>query len=237
MKLAVWSGPRNLSTALMYCFGSRPDFAAIDEPFYAAYLAKTGIKHPMQTEILASQSTDAKDVGLALLDSIPNDKDHFYQKHMTHHFLEGFPMKWMDGCEHVFLIRHPARVLNSYRIKREKPTLADIGFVQQLDLFERVRALGKVPIVIDASDIRAKPEKMIERLCDTVGIPFDPSMLNWPKGPKPFDGAWADHWYNAVHESTGFSSNEAAIPDVGQDYSEILQAAMKIYQTLAAHKL
>jgi len=237
MRLAVWSGPRNLSTAMMYCFGLRPDFAAVDEPFYAAYLAASGMQHPMQDAILASQKTNPNDVVSALLDTIPDGKQYFYQKHMTHHILPDFPTDWLEEVEHVFLIRHPARVLQSYSKKREKPTLIDIGFIQQLDLFQKVTALGKHPIVVDASDIKSNPEGIIKAICNEVGIPFDPDMLSWSKGPKKFDGVWAAHWYNAVHESTGFAPDEGPVPNVGAEYAEVLQAAMKVYDTLAAHKL
>ncbi len=154
-RIAMWSGPRNLSTAMMYSFGGRKDSTVVDEPFYAAYLAKTGIVHPMQNEILASQFQDPDMVARQLL--APTDRPIFYQKHMTQHMVDGVPRAWMAHVTNVFLIRHPARVVASYAKKREGPQLDDIGFRQQAELFDHVTALGQTPIVVDSHDIRDDP--------------------------------------------------------------------------------
>lgn len=205
MKIAMWSGPRNLSTAMMYAFGNRTDCAVVDEPFYAAYLARTGLEHPMRDAILAAQPQDPATVAATLAGPNPEGKAHWYQKHMTQHMIAGVPRGWMRGVTNVFLIRHPARVIASYAAKRENPTLDDIGFRQQAELFREVLGLGGDPIVIDSHDIREDPCRMLEKLCAAIGVPFDPAMLGWPAGGHKDDGVWAAHWYGAVWNSTGFA--------------------------------
>ncbi|WP_137701021.1 sulfotransferase-like domain-containing protein [Marimonas lutisalis] len=237
MRIAMWSGPRNLSTAMMYAFGARTDCAVVDEPFYAAYLAQTGLDHPMRDDILAAQPQDPARVIDALLGSIPAGKPHFYQKHMTQHMIPGIPRDWMARVTNVFLIRHPARVVASFGAKYDNPTLADIGFTQQAELFDHVRALGQAPVVVDSADIRRAPETMLRRLCDSIGLPFDPAMLSWPAGGHPDDGVWAPHWYGAVHASTGFAPAEGPLPDLPPDRAALARAAMPAYEKLAAVKL
>ena len=208
-RIAMWSGPRNLSTALMYAFAARGDCAVVDEPFYGAYLKATGLDHPMKEAVIAAQDTDSLAVGRALLGPIPQAQRLFYQKHMTLHMIPDFDRAFMRGLTNVFLIRHPARVIASYAQKREAPTLADIGFVQQAALFDQVADwLGHAPLVVDSADIRADPATVLQRLCRALAIPFTDRMLSWPAGPKPYDGVWAPHWYNAVHASTGFGEAE-----------------------------
>lgn len=231
----MWSGPRNLSTAMMYAFAARADCAVWDEPFYAAYLAATGIDHPMRDEVIAAGETDPQAVAARCLGSIPAGKPHFYQKHMTHHMVEGFPLDWMAGVTNVFLIRHPARVLASYVKKRETPTLEDIGIVQQVAIYDRVRAMGQEPVVIDSADIRADPEGMLTRLCEAIGLPFDPAMLSWPSGGHPDDGVWAAHWYDAVHQSTGFGGPESAdLPDLDGPAATLLERVLPCFDELRA---
>ena len=221
MKIAMWSGPRNLSTAMMYAFGARDDFAVMDEPFYAPYLAASGADHPMAAEIIAAHETDPERVAHRCH---TGGVQHVYLKHMQHHMLEGFPMAWAQDCINIHLIRHPARVIASYAAKREAPTLEDIGFVRQAEVFEQLGG-----IVIDGTDIRADPDTMLRKLCDAIGLPFDPSMLSWPAGPRPEDGIWAKHWYGAVHKSTGFAGAEGDLPIVSPDLEPILQAALPYY--------
>ncbi|MGB7319485.1 MAG: HAD family hydrolase [Planktotalea sp.] len=235
MKIAMWSGPRNLSTAMMYSFASRADTSVVDEPFYASYLQATGLEHPMREEVIASQSIDAETVARSLLE--PVSTLHHYQKHMTQHMIEGVPRGWLKEVKNVFLIRHPARVLASWSNKHEQLTLADIGFVQQLELFEDVVASGQTPVVIDAADIRSNPEAMLRALCRAIEVEWDAAMLNWPVGPKPFDGIWASHWYDAVHRSTGFAGAEGALPELNGELARLNEKALPIYERLAAHKL
>lgn len=238
MNIAMWSGPRNLSTALMYAFAARGDCAVWDEPFYAAYLAATGIAHPMREEILAAHDTDPARVAAACAAAPATGEPLLYQKHMTLHMIPGFDRGFMRDCTNVFLIRHPARVVASYAKKREGPTLADIGFVQQAELFDEVAGwMGRAPLVIDSADIRADPGGALGRLCAALGIPFTDRMLRWPAGPKPFDGIWAPHWYGAVHRSTGFEEPEGALPGLPPDYARLADQALPHYERLRAHAL
>ncbi len=234
-RIAMWSGPRNLSTAMMYAFAARGDCAVVDEPFYGAYLAATGIDHPMKQAVIAAQDNDPLAVGRALLGPIPQEQSLYYQKHMTLHMIPAFDRSFMRGLTNVFLIRHPDRVVASYAKKREAPTLADIGFVQQAELFDQVADWqGNAPHVIDSGDIRANPTKALSDLCARLGIAFSPSMLHWPIGPKPYDGVWAPHWYGTVHNSTGFEDPEGPLPDLTGHFADLAAAAMPYYSHLRA---
>lgn len=237
MKIAMWSGPRNLSTAMMYSFGARSDCAVVDEPFYGAYLEKTGLSHPMGAQIKSSMATEADQVVAQITGSNKAQKPHFYQKHMCHHMIEGFDRTWMRDMQNVFLIRHPARVVASYAVKREEPTLEDIGFAQQAMLFDAVVAQGETPIVIDSFDIRQDPERMLSQLCAALGLEFEPAMLQWPAGGHVDDGVWAAHWYGAVHRSTGFAGAEGALPEVTGELQAVVQAATPHYEHLAQYKI
>jgi hypothetical protein len=239
IRIAMWSGPRNISTAMMRSFGARPDTTVTDEPFYAAYLAATGLNHPMRDAVLASQSQDWRTVAGQLLGRVPDAKPIWYQKHMTHHMLDEFGRDWIGQMRNAFLIRDPRAVLASYVRKRDDVTLADIGVVQQRELFEReADRLGKAPPVIEGSDILADPARSLDLLCNALGIPFSDSMLSWPPGPRATDGVWAPAWYNAVEASTGFgpppSDSQADLPD---GLRQIADAAAPHYQLLAAHRI
>jgi hypothetical protein len=214
---------------MMYSFGARSDFSVMDEPFYAAYLAATGADHPMADEIQNEHEQDPNKVSEACRAS---GSPHLYMKHMPHHMLDGFPLKWAEGCVNVHLIRHPARVIASYAAKREAPTLDDIGFRQQADVYAK---LGGV--VIDGTDIRADPAGMLRRLCDAINLPFDPAMLAWPMGPRPEDGVWARHWYGAVHRSTGFAGAEGEMPMLEPEMKTLAAQALPFYEAMALRKL
>ncbi|MEM1373488.1 MAG: HAD family hydrolase [Pseudomonadota bacterium] len=230
MRIAVWSGPRNLSTALMYSFGNRPDMAAVDEPFYGAFLSHSGIDHPLSDVIRAEMECDAGQVpGQLRQFTAP----HQYEKHMVHHMLPGFPLHWMTEVRNVFLIRHPARVLASYVEKRQSPTAADLGFTQ----IEALLARADDPVIIDSADILRAPRQMLAALCDALGLPFDEAMLSWPAGPKPFDGPWAPHWYDAVHRSTGFEGANRPLPDVPRAHAPIYLGALAQYERMKARAL
>jgi Sulfotransferase domain len=238
MKIAMWSGPRNLSTAMMYSFAARGDCAVWDEPFYAAYLQETGMDHPMRDEIIAAHDPDPEHVAAACKGPVPGGKTHFYQKHMTQHMLDSFDRRWMRSCRNVFLIRHPARVVASYAKKREGPTLEDIGFPQQEQLFDEVAAWsGATPLVIDSDDIRADPATMLQKLCAALGLPYRHRMLRWPAGGNSADGVWAAHWYGAVHRSTGFDGAEGPLPPLGGSYADLASRALPIYERLAQYRL
>ncbi|WP_179381227.1 sulfotransferase-like domain-containing protein [Jannaschia marina] len=227
MKIVAWSGPRNLSTAMMYAFGNRADVEVMDEPFYAAYLARTGLDHPMRDAILASQPTDPADVARRC--AAPPMR-HGYQKHMAHHMVDGMPLDWAEGAVHLHLIRHPARVIASYGAKRDEITEADIAFAAQATLYDRFGGL-----VVDTADLRQDPAAMLRRICAEIGLPFDAAMLEWPAGGHPADGVWAAHWYGAVHRSTGFAGPEGPMPPVTR--GDLLRAALTFYEAMRARAL
>lgn len=236
IRIAMWSGPRNISTAMMRSFASRPDCAVIDEPFYAAFLATSGRAHPMRERILASHETDWRAVADGLTGPVPGGRRVFYQKHMTHHMLPRIGRGWMRHCRHAFLIRHPARVLASYAAKRDAVTFADIGFSGQWELFQAACDLtGEIPPVVDADDLLADPRTVLERLCAELGLAFDERMLAWPPGLRATDGVWARHWYDAVAGSTGFEAAGPA-PVLTEPALQAIEAeALPIYDRLAAH--
>jgi hypothetical protein len=231
-KIAMWSGPRNLSTAMLYAFAARGDCAVWDEPFYAAYLARTGAAHPMAEAVRAAHETDPAAVAAACAGPIPDGRALWYMKHMPHQMCDGFPLDWAAGCVNVHLIRHPARVIASYAEKRDEITLDDIGYRQQARLW---RALPGP--VIESADIRRDPARALGRLCAEIGIDFSARMLRWPAGPKPFDGAWAAHWYHAVHRSTGFAPAEGPVPEVPAAQAALLASVLPIYEEMRAAAL
>jgi len=234
VKIAMWSGPRNLSTAMMYSFGNRADFHVVDEPFYGPYLRLTGLDHPMRDEILASRPQSAEEVEAELLGPIPGGMPHAYHKHMTQHMIPGVPRGFMAECANVFLLRHPARVVTSFSKGYEALTGDDIGFRQQAELYDHVLALGQIPVVVDSADIRQDPEGMLRKLCDVVGLGWDPAMLNWPKGGHAADGVWAAHWYASVHASTGFAGPEGPLPEIPAEHQHLVDEALPHYNKLSA---
>lgn len=234
VRLAVWSGPRNLSTAMMYAFAQRSDCYAVDEPFYAAYLIQADVQHPMQSEILAAQPHHPKGV-LTNLSQIAAPV--VYEKQMAHHILDDWSLDWLADRTNIFLIRHPARVLASYGAKLENPTLEDIGLPQQVRLLRGLRAMGHDPLILDSAAIRNDPEGTLRQMCKTGQIPFDPAMLSWPAGPKPFDGAWAPHWYDAVHQSSGFAGPEGPIPSLSGSLAQVLERALPLYEMLKTNAI
>jgi hypothetical protein len=238
VRIAMWSGPRNLSTALMRSFGNRADCAVVDEPFYAAFLSLSGAVHPMRDDILARHETDWRKVAAALAGPPPGGKRLFYQKHMTHHMLGEIGRDWMRACRHAFLIRHPARVLASYAAKREPAELRDIGFLEQAELFDAAAdIMGGAPPVVDADALLADPPHVLSRLCEALGIPFDAAMLAWPPGRRTTDGVWAAHWYDSVDRSTGFSRPRPTPRLNDPHLVELERQALPLYERLSAHAL
>jgi hypothetical protein len=232
MRIAMWSGPRNLSTAMMYAFAARGDCAAWDEPFYATWLAATGSAHPMAAEIVAANESDPARVAARCAAPPPGSFAHHYMKHMPHHMLPSFPLDWAEGCVHAHLIRHPARVLASYAAKREEVTFEEIGFARQAEFVARFPGP-----VIDSADIRRDPAGMLARLCAEIGLDYTDRMLSWDAGPKPYDGVWAAHWYGAVHRSTGFAGAEGPLPPVAPEHAAIHAQALPIYEELSRQAL
>jgi hypothetical protein len=240
VRIAMWSGPRNISTAMMRSFENRPDGAVIDEPFYACYLAATGIDHPMRDESLASQPTDWREVVRTILGPVPEGRPIWYQKHMTHHMCAGFGRDWIAQMRNAFLIRAPEDVLASYTQKRQDVALEDIGFVQQREIFEReADRLGHAPPVIDGADVLADPHGALSALCTALHIPFSETMLSWPPGRRDTDGVWAPVWYGVVERSTGFATPKPSTPfeSLRDDLKPIAAAARPHYERLRQFRL
>jgi len=240
IRIAMWSGPRNISTAMMRSFENRPDTSVVDEPFYAAYLATSGVVHPMQAEVLASQPTDWQEVVRTLLGPVPAGRAIFYQKHMTHHMLPGFGRDWAAKCRNAFLIRRPEDVLASYGNVREEASLEAIGLPQQRELFsEACDRLGRAPPVIDTADVLSNPHAAMTALCAALEIPFTERMLSWPAGRRASDGVWAPAWYASVERSTGFTTPHPPVrfEDLRDDLKPIADEARSIYEELSRHKL
>ena len=241
LRVAMWSGPRNVSTAMMRAFGARADCAVSDEPFYAAYLAATGLDHPMREAVIAAQPTDWRDVVSAMLGPAPGGKAVWYQKHMTHHMLPEFGRDWIDGVSNAFLIRAPEAALASYVRKRPGPLgLDEIGLPAQVELFERAAdRLGRAPPVVDGRDVQADPRRALGALCAALGLAFDAAMLAWPPGRRDSDGVWAPAWYAEVEKSTAFAppAAEPGFDDLPDSLKAIAEAARPLYERLARHKL
>lgn len=243
-RIAMWSGPRNISTAMMRAFENRSDCVVWDEPFYAAELARSGRNHPMRDAVIAAGETDPDRVVARLLGPLDDaDKPHatvFYQKHMTHHMLPEFDRSWIARVRNAFLIRDPVRVLASYTRTWTDVTLADIGFIQQSEIFDAVADhLGHAPLVIESADVLANPRATLTALCAALAIPFHEAMLSWPPGRRSSDGVWAPAWYAAVERSTGFAalSPDAAPIILPPALQRIADAAQPHYERLARVRL
>lgn len=239
IRIAMWSGPRNISTAMMRAFENRPDTAVVDEPFYACFLAATGADHPMRAEVLASQSQDWRVVAAAMTGPSPGGRPVFYQKHMTHHMLPEFGLDWAGQCRNAFLIRAPERVLASYAKVRGAAALEEIGVPQQAALFDaECERLGHAPPVVDGADVLADPRGVLSALCSALGIPFTEHMLSWPAGRRESDGVWAPAWYSAVEASTGFAAPADETARVlPENLQRVADAARPLYEKLAQHRL
>lgn len=202
--IAMWSGPRNISTAMMRAWENRSDTHVIDEPFYAHYLMQTGLDHPMAEQVIASGETDWR-VVVAQISKTPAS-GIFYQKHIATHWMGYFSVEWLDALDHVFLIRHPDPVVASYAQKREELCVSDLGYRQQAELFDVIKTRsGKQPLVIDSERFLADPESQLKNICAALQIPCEHAMLSWPAGRRDTDGIWESHWYDAVKRSTGFA--------------------------------
>ncbi len=239
VRIAMWSGPRNISTAMMRSWENRADTAVVDEPFYAYYLKATSKKHPGSPEIMAQSETDVQRVIHNLIGPVPESRKVYYQKHMTHHLLPEIDRVWLGKVTNCFLIRDPAQVIISYLKKKDEAvTLEDLGFVQQLDIFDWVRArTGSVPAVIDAQDVLQDPERSLRLLCSAVKVEFDPAMLSWPPGLRKTDGIWAKYWYEEVARSTGFQRYRETKAEVPPDFRDIHARCRECYERLYQYRL
>jgi hypothetical protein len=238
IRIAMWSGPRNISTAMMRAWGNRADTSVIDEPFYAYYLKATGKKHPGADEVIATGETDWRKVVARLAGSIPNGKQIFFQKQMAHHLLPEIDREWLSAVTNCFLIRDPREVIASYVKKREDPVLEDLGFVQQAEIFDFVCAqTNAIPPVLDAKDVLENPERMLRLLCQAVGVEFNRSMLSWRLGLRESDGIWAKHWYGEVAKTTSFQPYRPRHDEVPQRFREIYERCSECYRRLYQYRL
>jgi len=238
IRIAMWSGPRNISTAMMRSWGNRPDTAVCDEPLYAHYLQATGYDHPGANEVIATGETEWCKVIARLTGPVPAGKHIFFQKQMTHHLLPEIDRNWLGLVTNCFLIRDPREVITSYIKKNRDPVLEDLGFVQQAEIFGWVREhTNAIPPVVDARDVLENPERMLRSLCHAVGVEFTAAMLSWPPGARETDGIWAKYWYPEVEASTSFRRYEAKEEKVPERLRGVYEKCLEVYERLHAHRL
>ncbi len=238
MRLAMWSGPRNVSTALMRAFDSRPDCVVSDEPLYGYYLATTGANHPIAEEVIAAMATDWPTVTQQLIGPVPGNQELWYQKHMAHHLLDEIPRDWLCNLNNVFLIREPRAMLVSLLKVLDDVEINDTGLPQQVDLFRwEAERTGRIPAVVDSRELLLDPAGVLRQLCDRVGIAYTDQMLSWEAGSRPTDGVWESHWYGKATNSTGFTPYHESDTDVPADYESLARQCEDLYQELAAFRL
>lgn len=236
IRINSWSGPRNVSTALMRSFAQRADARAVDEPLYGHYLATTGAPHPGRDELVELLETDAA-VVVAEVVLGPCDRDVLFLKQMVHHLTPGLDLAFLDECVNVLLIRDPAEVIASLVHQLPEPTMRDVGLERQMTLFDDLRGRGQEPPVVDARQLLLDPEHVLTELCGRVGIPWDPAMLSWPPGPQPEDGIWARYWYDNLHQSTGFAPYRARNAEVPASCEGLLRECRGYYEELNEHAI
>jgi hypothetical protein len=232
MKIACWSGPRNISTALMRSWSSRNDSFVSDEPFYAYYLRKQQLKHPMYKEIIEYYPNKYDEVVKNLISTIPNNKEHWYQKHMAHHLNDFNDIDWIKNFENCILIRHPKDVINSYIKKNTLSYVDELGYPQQYKIMKYLTSIGKKFIVIDSNILLNNPEKILSKWCSSINLEFDISMLKWQKGNHPQDGIWWKHWYDNVVTTTHFQKFSPNKNDIDKKYKSIYHEALDYYNKL-----
>ncbi len=237
VRIAMWSGPRNISTAMMRSWSNRADTIVCDEPLYAHYLSVTGKDHPGAQEVIEHHETDWRKVVDQLTGSIPRGKSVFFQKHMAHHLLPEIDRAWLSEVTNCFLIRDPREMLTSLISNVPNPTIDDTGLPQQIEIFDLVSKRGKTPAVLDARDVLEHPQELLTQLCEAVGVAYDEAMLNWPAGPRETDGIWAKHWYEAVQNSTGFKPYVAKADPVPEHLQSLYDECLVYYQSLYVNRL
>ncbi|WP_100655986.1 hypothetical protein [Alteromonas flava] len=236
-RIAMWSGPRNISTAMMRSFENRPDCEVIDEPFYAYYLTQTQSPHPMFGEVLASQPADYNDVVTQLTEA-PCCSQYQYQKLMTHHMLPDVDLAWTKKLTHCFLIRDPAQIIDSYTRSRGVCSAEDIGIIRQWELYQAICDISGQDIpVIDSNWVLQDPAHAMQALCSALQIPFSQRMLSWPAGRRVSDGVWASHWYHNVEKSTGFGEYQAREVKLSGQQKQVLAEVMPAYDSLRKHHI
>lgn len=238
IRIAMWSGPRNISTAMMRSFGGRSDCAVSDEPFYGAFLKTTGQRQPMADEVIASMDCDWQSVANNMRGPVPGGQPLWYQKHMPHHMVADVSIADFPDHRHAFLIRDPANVVASYTAKRVEVAAEDLGYERQLEYVDRAAQMtGNAPIVLDSADILRAPKDHLEALCAALDIPWDAGMLKWEAGPRDSDGIWATHWYGRVLETTGFGGSESAAPQLDAAAQHVADACRPFYESLSRYKI
>lgn len=238
VRLCLWSGPRNISTATMRSFEARGNCAVWDEPFYGYYLKQTGLDHPGREETLALWPTDPDEIALACAGAAPQGQAEFFQKHMCQHMLDGLDLSWTQHCRHLFLIRDPAEVAASYHATMKRACAEDLGAIQQGRLYDEICDLtGQAWPVIEGADVLENPAGMLRAVCDAVGIAYTDAMLSWPPGRRATDGPWAPYWYSRVEASTGFETPRSSPHDLPDHLSEVVADCAPAYQRLKARKL
>lgn len=230
----MWSGPRNISTAMMRAWENRSDCHVVDEPFYANFLQHTGIDHPMADRILEHHDPDL-DNALALVSRVP-DEGVFYQKHISTHMLEHIPLDWMSKVSNVFLIRDPRYMVASYTAKRDDTNASDLGYAHLTALFDKACSLSTdKPLVIDSRRFLDAPEAHLRIVCSHLGINFESAMLSWPAGERSSDGIWHEHWYDSVKKSTGFGEARKQLPTLNASQQRLADECMPHYELLSKH--
>ena len=237
VRLGVWSGPRNISTAMMRAWENRPDTVVVDEPLYAEYLARTGLDHPGRDEVVAAQPTSLSEAVAVLTAPLPEGVTVHYAKHMAHHLDLTVDAAWTDAFRNVLLIRDPGEVVASYVRSREACEPEDIGLLQQQWLLDRWDALAYHVPVIDSADFLRDPEGHLRWLCDWLGIDFTDRMLSWPAGRRESDGVWAPYWYDAVLASTGFEPHRPREVDLSAHDAAVAEACRPAYERLHARRV
>jgi hypothetical protein len=238
LRLAMWSGPRNISTAMMRSWGNRPDTFVCDEPLYAHYLAQTGKDHHVADDVIAAGETDPRRVIDWLTGPVPGGKRIWYQKHMTHHLLPTVDRSWLSELTNCFLIREPREVITSLVKHVPNATLEDTGFPQQAEIFELVRrSTGEVPPTLDARDILNDPRRVLGLLCERLNVDFTNAMLSWPAGLRDTDGIWAKHWYKEVETTTSFKPYKPKDEPIADSMRDVLAACESFYEQLYPHRL
>lgn len=234
----MWSGPRNISTALMRSWESRSDTFVIDEPFYAHYLSVTNVDHPGRDEIVQSGETDQSVVSKGLISDIDDSCSIYFQKHMTHHMIPSVGREWMKDVVNCFLIRDPKDMILSYTKVNSNLSMHLLGLEEQYELFEYVTKInGRAPTVVDSKDILLDPRETLRLLCEKIGVVFSEEMLSWSKGVRDTDGIWAKYWYDNVINSTGFNIYRQKDDDVPSKYLGLYDECIKIYDELAKYKI
>ena len=233
IRIAMWSGPRNISTAMMRSWESRADTFVIDEPYYAYYLSKTDLDHPGREDVISDGELDSEKVSYGLVNDAHGNCSIYYQKHITHHLLDSIDREWMKSVTNCFLIRDPKDMIISYSKVHPDLNMHLLGLEEQKEIFEYVSNMtGQVPPIIDSKDVLMNPRDILSKFCDRIGVIFSEEMLSWPRGPRDTDGNWGKYWYKNVMNSTGFNEYKSKTEDVPAKYQVLYEECLSLYKNL-----